>query len=565
LLVPARIGRVLLFRGFGLAALLALGLLVATSASGAQKSQRRAETFYTGLGFDTCKAPPLETMDAWLASPYRAIGIYLGGSNRACPDGNLTPSWITSARSMGWNLLPLWVGPQAPCVTQKGLQPIGSDSADSEGRAEADDAVTRAGYFGIGAGYPIYYDMEGYKPTASCTQTVQTFVAAWVKELHARGYVAGVYGSANSTIRDLVSMLESGSELAPDDVWIARWNGVEQVFGDPVVPDYYWSDHQRVHQYRGGHKESYGGVTLNIDSNYVDGAIVEAAATLPPGSPLGSVPTPDGLATVSWWEGAFEDPENTTVSLASSSIPSPLPGFATPASVLQLQALDMASVPIPSFGTLLDIHVGTPPPGVVVAFSSDGQTWKSIQRLSGPSLPLGSSYGYMVGTDGSLDIYTLVPGYFALLQDISPPLPPASLTARLRRRTITLKWLAATDNSGVVSSYAITLGGKTVQTIDSGDARTVTLSKFERSGPSIYRVKAIDGAGLASRGSRYVKVVARSRPKSAPRAIPRWAFPTLTWQANGKKGKRPKGAPRKLPSWYWLWSTWKLSPYRIAG
>jgi hypothetical protein len=32
-----------------------------------------------------------------------------------------------------------------------------------------------------------------------------------------------------------------------------------------------WANHQRVHQYTGGHNESYGGVTINIDSNAVDG------------------------------------------------------------------------------------------------------------------------------------------------------------------------------------------------------------------------------------------------------------------------------------------------------
>ena len=31
-----------------------------------------------------------------------------------------------------------------------------------------------------------------------------------------------------------------------------------------------WADHQRVHQYRGGHNETHGGVTINIDSNWLD-------------------------------------------------------------------------------------------------------------------------------------------------------------------------------------------------------------------------------------------------------------------------------------------------------
>ena len=40
---------------------------------------------YAGYGFDACDAPSASTMTAWrAASPYRAIGVYLGGVNRAC-------------------------------------------------------------------------------------------------------------------------------------------------------------------------------------------------------------------------------------------------------------------------------------------------------------------------------------------------------------------------------------------------------------------------------------------------------------------------------------------------
>src|SRR5438128_1984281 len=110
-------------------------------------------------------------MSAWLASPYRAVGIYLGGSNRACPDGNLSASWIR-------DLIP-------------------------------------------SAGNPA---------------------------------------------------------TGPDAVWIANWNGKTTVFGDPYVADTYWPNHQRIHQYSGGHRETYGGVTINIDSNVVDGPVVTSVA-----------------------------------------------------------------------------------------------------------------------------------------------------------------------------------------------------------------------------------------------------------------------------------------------
>jgi len=35
-------------------------------------------------------------MTAWLASPYRAIGIYIGGLNRGCGQANLTAAWIAA-------------------------------------------------------------------------------------------------------------------------------------------------------------------------------------------------------------------------------------------------------------------------------------------------------------------------------------------------------------------------------------------------------------------------------------------------------------------------------------
>ena len=75
--------------------------------------------------------------------------------------------------------------------------------------------------------------MEGYdKNDPPCSASVQGFVSAWVDELHALGYLAGVYGSAASTIRDLQALAATAS--SPDDIWIGDWNGVESVFGRPL-------------------------------------------------------------------------------------------------------------------------------------------------------------------------------------------------------------------------------------------------------------------------------------------------------------------------------------------
>ena len=72
----------------------------------------------TGISFfDACTTPSLSTMTTWWQqSPYEAVGIYIGGSSRACAQPNLTATWVTTVVDQGWNLIPIWVGPQAPCT-----------------------------------------------------------------------------------------------------------------------------------------------------------------------------------------------------------------------------------------------------------------------------------------------------------------------------------------------------------------------------------------------------------------------------------------------------------------
>src|SRR6202041_2877790 len=70
-------------------------------------------TDFTGKGFDACTAPSAATMATWLQrSPYRAVGIYIGGSDRACAQPNLTASWVSQQQSAGWHFMPIYVGPQ---------------------------------------------------------------------------------------------------------------------------------------------------------------------------------------------------------------------------------------------------------------------------------------------------------------------------------------------------------------------------------------------------------------------------------------------------------------------
>jgi len=242
---------------------------------------RAGDPIYTGLGFDACSTPSPSAMSAWGASPYRAIGFYIGGVNEACAQPNLSPSWVAAESAAGWALLPIYVGLQAP-KNGCGCAGIVASQASTEGTAAADDAIDQAEAQGLSPGNPIYDDMEAYTTGGTNTQAVLAFLSAWTTELHAHGYLSGVYSSENSGIADLVNANGTGF-VEPDELWIANWNGQANT-NSSVVPSTEWANHQRLHQYQGGHNATYGGVTINIDSDYVDADAAGGGTLFPNGS-----------------------------------------------------------------------------------------------------------------------------------------------------------------------------------------------------------------------------------------------------------------------------------------
>ena len=546
-----------------------VALCTLPAAGSAAAVQGRAQVF-TGYGFDTCGAPSAAALSAWAASPYRAIGIYLGGRNRACPDGNLSAAWVASAEAAGWALAPLYVGLQAPCVTQAGLTLIDPEGAVAEGVAAADDAATRAAAFALPPGSPIYFDMEGYATNdPGCSQVVQAFLAAWVGELRARGYLAGVYGSAASTIRDIAAEASSPDAVLPDAVWIARWDGQAAVFGDPDVPDTLWADHQRIHQFRGGHNERYGGVTLNIDGNYLDGPVVAAIAPAPPppppppspGAPAGFVGSGDGEATVSWPQGAFSEP--VLVTLIPTPFTRPVPGYEGGYAVRLAVIQTATGNPLSSFAAPLTIRlrpIGAP---AVPAYSADGVTWHVLPRLATAALPAGVTAGYTVEADGSTDILTITPGLFGLLRDTTPPTPPSEISGRFLHGSLVLSWHPASDNSGSIGAYEITFDGRPLFSVP-GKTRHATLHTFHPDAPSVYRILAVDAAGNSSAPSKPMVVVPARHPAGVPERVPAWAWRLFAWQQHHHAGQRP-ATPRPLPAWYWHWAAWRLQPFRLRG
>jgi hypothetical protein len=234
-----------------------------------------AEVF-TGLGFDTCEAPSLGSMNAWRKSHYRAVGVYFGGRGRACrQQAHLGRRWIQEVHRMGWNILPIYVGSQSPCVTSMNKKHVPIEGEPwSQGVEEGRDAVQRAADLGIRERSALYLDMEAYDHRdTECATTTLSFVRAWSREVRRQGYFPGFYSSSTSGVHHIESARRRGVRDLPDVMWFARWNVPPSLYEEPVLDRAAWNPHRRIHQYVGNSVEKHGGVRMKIDRNLVDAPV----------------------------------------------------------------------------------------------------------------------------------------------------------------------------------------------------------------------------------------------------------------------------------------------------
>lgn len=261
-----------------------LGLLLPTPTALAA-SRVLAPGSLTGFAFDACATPDQAAMDAWLqSSPYWAVGVYLGGSNRyyCGAEGTtdaLTADWVATQARHGWRILPLWVGPQAACTGYADV--IDADSgndyaaARAQGRVAANQAVAAARALGVGAGSSLWYDLEDFDLQAStdCRRSALSFLSAWTKRLHALDYVSGVYSNVAAGIHalDYADQVSPRAYVEPDQVWYAWGNGRANTAIDTKwVRSSSWQPHRRVHQYHHDVQRTFGGVTLSVDESFLD-------------------------------------------------------------------------------------------------------------------------------------------------------------------------------------------------------------------------------------------------------------------------------------------------------
>jgi hypothetical protein len=269
-----------------IAGLLSLSLMAPASPTGTTTGNVATPGNFTGYGFDQCLAPSQDAMDAWFNhSPFLAVGIYFSGDSRACRNQpNLTPTWISTQLKRGWRLLPITLGPQASCNPRfprygddETIDPYpgavgGYSRAVKQGTAEASKTVTDATALGLSKGSTLWYDLEGFDVRKTdCRESALRFLSSWTARVRELGFKAGVYSSASSGIKmlDDARISRPTAFSLPDYLWIARWDEVADT-RTTYISDEGWNPHRRVKQYQGGHNETWGGVTINIDRDWLD-------------------------------------------------------------------------------------------------------------------------------------------------------------------------------------------------------------------------------------------------------------------------------------------------------
>ena len=129
---------------------------------------------------------------------------------------------------MGYALMPTFVGLQAPCNSFSGK--IDPRQAASQGTAAANQAVTAAKSYGLGAGSAVT-DLQ-----------------------------------SNTTV--------AGHSLAePQAIWFALWDNGSSMTGSPYMTSAVWPVASRSKQYAGNRVVKVGGISLNIDADWVASAV----------------------------------------------------------------------------------------------------------------------------------------------------------------------------------------------------------------------------------------------------------------------------------------------------
>jgi hypothetical protein len=470
---------------------------------------------YGGMAFDACAAPALTSLQAWRQSPYAAVGIYTSGSMRACPFRGGS-AWVDGAVAQGWGLIPIHVGLQAPCVQQASLSLMSRDvpTARSQGVSEARVAIAGAQAVGLGAGSAIYVDLENYSMTDPvCSAATVAFVSGWTQELRRQGYVSGAYGGPGSLMRDMSNAVTSGDPtfVAPDHIWVAHWNQLQttrDTYSPQFYPDAYWSQHQRMRQYAGDHTETWGGVALNIDSNWADLALPGNPVRTTYSSATTSGPGSDGFVftgSMSYWRAAPGSGERGKAFWTGPSSSSTEFNGATWRMVLPAGSYRVeANVPDASTATL----------GRYTITDAQGSRSSSINQGAGSGWrPVGTALAQAgravtvhLGDNAGGDTTKRIWADAVRFVPLDAPAAPTAVTAVAGNGSAAISWTPGPAAGTSVQSYVVTAAPGGQQVTVGGASTTATITGLVNGTTYTFTVTASGsgGTGAASAPSNAV-------------------------------------------------------------
>jgi hypothetical protein len=141
------------------------------------------------LGFDTLTYPGDSVMQSLKAStPLKFVGLYLAPAPNQQYTGWM--SKVATLKSMGWGLIPVYVGQQLP---GSGLS---STLTAAQGTADASNAVALANKAGLAAGSVIYLDVG---TGGTLPQNFIAYITAWVSGVDGTSFRPGIHCSSSQT------------------------------------------------------------------------------------------------------------------------------------------------------------------------------------------------------------------------------------------------------------------------------------------------------------------------------------------------------------------------------
>jgi len=234
-------------------------------------------------GFDRCGSMTVSQLQKfWGVSggtftQYYTVGVYIGGATARAPSVSCfipSASWVSQVSAIGYGLVFIWDGLQAPCSSNTNRFSSNTTTAYNQGKTEAQAAYDTVTNLGADECCSIeYVDIEGnYTDTTSCHAAINSFLKGWADKLGSLSEHSGVYSSSSKAIKGLLTdpgKCTSSTGHCPDNVWNAHYvtstdPEYNSVWSDPNVSDGAWGTyHQRLHQFKNGHSHTFNGATLN--------------------------------------------------------------------------------------------------------------------------------------------------------------------------------------------------------------------------------------------------------------------------------------------------------------